>query len=125
MAKEGRERTHAYMGGVIKGVGGVPCAIGGVEDHVHLLVGLKASISISDFVRDVKKRSTVWAKENIDPNFAWQEGYAAFTIGIRGLGNVRRYIATQEDHHKIVTYLDELRALLDEAGIPYEERFLV
>jgi putative transposase len=67
----------------------------------------------------------VWAKENLDPNFAWQEGYAAFTVGIRGLGNVSGYISTQEEHHKGITYLDELRAFLDEAGIPYEERFLV
>lgn len=125
ITKEERDRLHAYIGGVTKGIGGVPCAVGGVEDHVHLLIGLKPSTSVSDFVRDLKKRSTAWAKEHVNPDFAWQEGYAAFTIGIRGLDNVRGYISTQEEHHKSVSFLDELRAFLDEAGIPYEEQFLV
>ena len=120
-----RERLHAYVGGVIKGLGGIPESVGGVEDHIHILSGLKPSHCVSDFVRDLKRRVTSWSQETFDPTFGWQEGYAAFSVSIGVVPATKKYIADQEQHHKSFSYLDELRQLLDEAGIPYEERFLV
>ena len=116
---------HAYLGGSVRGIGGTARIVGGVEDHVHLLVSLKPAHCLSDVVRDLKKQATIWAKDNHCPNFGWQDGYAAFTVGPKGIENVRGYIAGQREHHKKVSYLDELRKLLDDAGVPYEERFLV
>jgi len=116
---------HAYMGGSIRGMGGTARTVGGVEDHVHLLLSLKPSHCLSDVVRDLKKQATIWTKENHSANFSWQDGYAAFTVGPKGIENVRGYIAGQAEHHKKISFIDELRKLLDEAGVPYEERFLV
>src|SRR5438309_11601660 len=70
------DRMHAYVGGVINGLGGIPEAVGGVADHIHILAGLKPSHCLSDFVRDLKRRTTAWSRETFDPDFAWQEGYA-------------------------------------------------
>jgi Transposase and inactivated derivatives len=108
---------HAYLGGSIRG-------IGGVEDHVHLLVSLKPTHCLSDVVGDLKKQATIWTKENHATEFSWQDGYAAFTVGPKGIGNVVGYIAGQAEHHKKFSYVEELRKLLDEAGVPYDERFL-
>ena len=70
-----RERLHAYLGGVVRNVNGVPKAIGGIEDHVHLLIGLRASACLADVVRDVKAVSSRWVHEEIgEHSFAWQGG---------------------------------------------------
>ena len=77
-------RLHEYLGGTVRGLEGVPEAVGGVEDHVHLLVGLRATHTLADFVREVKKAGTAWVRDEIRlPDFAWQEGYAAFTVSPR------------------------------------------
>jgi len=76
-----RERLHAYLGGVVRNVNGVPEAIGGIADHVHLLIGLRATACLADVVRDVKAVSSRWVHEEIgERTFAWQEGYGAFTV---------------------------------------------
>src|SRR5690348_9706941 len=76
-----RSDLHAYLGGTIRGLGGVPEAIGGVADHVHLLVGLKATHCLADVIRELKKAASIWVHEKIGAgDFAWQEGYAAFTV---------------------------------------------
>lgn len=120
-----RPRLHQYLGGTIRGLDGVPLAVGGVEDHVHLLVGLKATHTLADFVREVKKAATAWVREErLESAFQWQEGYAAFTISPKGCEGVKGYIRHQEEHHHGKKYIDELKWLLDEAGIKYEERYL-
>ena len=76
-----RSRLHDYIGGTIEGLGGVSQKVGGVADHVHLLVGLKATHCLSDFMRELKKATSIWVHEEIGlHSFAWQEGYAAFTV---------------------------------------------
>ena len=76
-----RERFHAYIGGVIRNAEGVPESIGGIADHVHLLIGLRATSSLSDVVRDIKAVSSSWVHDEIRiPIFQWQEGYGAFTV---------------------------------------------
>jgi len=78
---------------------------------------------IADVLRDLKKESSTWAKENFDRSFAWQEGYAAFTVSPTATDSVRRYIATQEAHHRKYSFVDELRELLNAAGIEFDEKY--
>src|SRR5437016_116159 len=76
-----RSRLHDYIGGTVGGLGGVSQKVGGVADHVHLLVGLKATHCLSDFMRELKKATSIWVHEVVGlDSFAWQEGYAAFTV---------------------------------------------
>ena len=76
-----RDRLHAYLGGVIRTLDGVPEAIGGVADHVHLLVSLRATHTLADVLRELKSVSSKWAHEEMGVrSFAWQEGYGAFTV---------------------------------------------
>lgn len=120
-----RERLHAYLGGVVRNDEGVPEAVGGVADHVHLLVGLRATACLADVVRDVKAVSSRWVHEEIgEHGFAWQEGYGAFTVGASQVPQVRDYIAGQEEHHRKQTFQDEYVQLLKRSGVDYDERYL-
>jgi REP element-mobilizing transposase RayT len=125
IANEWRERLHAYLGGVVRNVEGVPEAIGGVGDHVHLLIGLRATACLADVVRDVKAVSSRWVHEEIgDRAFAWQEGYGAFTVSASQREPVREYIARQEEHHQKRTFQEEYLELLKRSGVEYDERYL-
>ncbi|MFN7806195.1 MAG: IS200/IS605 family transposase [Planctomycetaceae bacterium] len=118
-------RLHEYLGGSIRGMGGVCEIVGGVEDHVHLLVGLKATHTLSEVMRELKKGSSAWVHHAIgDKSFQWQEGYAAFTLGATTRASVRGYIADQEKHHRKQSFRDELIHLLQRAGVPFEARYL-
>lgn len=126
LAKEWRERLHSYMSGTIKGLGGYPQNTGGWNDHVHLLFGLKATHTVADTVRELKKASTAWIRDTIGlRTFSWQEGYAAFTVGYRQRDIVRAYIDRQEDHHRTKTYKEEVLGLLEESGVEYDPRYFV
>jgi len=119
------ERLHAYLGGVVRNVEGVPEAIGGVADHVHLLLGLRATACLADVVRDVKAVSSRWVHEEIgERTFAWQEGYGAFTVSASQLGSVREYIAKQEEHHRKRTFQKEYLELLQRSGVEFDGRYL-
>jgi putative transposase len=120
-----RPRLHSYLGGIISGVNGVAEIVGGVDDHVHLLASLRPVHRLADLIRDLKKDSTNWIKENLDRSFAWQEGYAAFTVSPSATGAVRNYIANQETHHGKNSFVDELKDLLGKAGVAYEEKYLL
>jgi putative transposase len=120
-----RAALHEYLGGTVRGLGGIPEIIGGVEDHAHLLVGLRATHILADFMRELKKASSIWAAEKQEKDFSWQEGYSAFTVSWSHLGAVRQYIATQEDHHRKTDFIAELRTLLEKNGVQYEERYLL
>ena len=119
-----RNRFHQYLGGTVRGLQGVPLEAGGVEDHVHLLLSLKPTHRISDFVRELKKASSIWASCQHDRTFAWQDGYSIFTVGPLGLDDVKRYIATQETHHQKLSFQDELKNLLEQHGIEYRVEYL-
>jgi len=120
-----RPRLHEYMGGTISGLGGFPEGVGGVADHVHLLVGLKATHCLADVVRELKKAASLWLHEElgIEP-FAWQEGYAAFTVSPTARPSVQWYIAHQEEHHRAKSYREELIEMLARAGVEYDPRYL-
>ena len=120
-----QESLHEYLGGTVRGLDAFPQAIGGVADHVHLLVGLKATHRLSDFLRELKKASSTWMQnQGNEPSFGWQDGYAAFTVSAPSSGGVKRYIANQAEHHRRKSFREELIELLQKAGIEYDERFL-
>ncbi len=125
IAADWRSRLHEYLGGTISGLGGFSQGVGGVADHVHLLVGLKATHCVADVLRELKKASSVWVHEQIGvPTFAWQEGYAAFTVSATARGGVQRYIAGQETHHRKKSFREELIEMLEMAGIEYDPKYL-
>jgi len=122
---EWRPRLHSYLGGIVRGMNGVAEIVGGVEDHVHFLASLRPAHCMADVMRDLKKDSTNWAKENFNRSFAWQEGYAAFTVSPSATDAVRHYIANQEAHHDKHSFVDELKELLGKADIAYDEKYLL
>ena len=125
IAPEWRGRLHEYLGGTIVGLGGFPQGIGGVTDHVHLLVGLKATVCVADILRELKKASSVWVHETIGlSNFAWQEGYGAFTVSPTARQAVRTYVANQEEHHRKKTFREEFIEMLEMAGVEYDPKYL-
>ena len=119
-----RDRLHAYLGGIVRNQGGVAEAVGGVEDHVHLLASLRTTHCLADFMRDLKKDSSNWAAENFDRDFAWQEGYAVFSVSATHIEPVRHYIAEQEKHHHKTNFLDELKTLLEKNSVQYDPKYL-
>jgi len=104
---------------------GVAEIVGGVADHVHILASLRPVHRISDVLRDMKKDSSTWAKDNFDRSFLWQEGYAAFTVSPSATEAVKKYIANQEEHHAKYSFVDELKEMLAKAGIEYDEKYLL
>ena len=120
-----RERVHAYLGGVIRGIGGTPLEIGGVADHVHILVGLKPTHVLADVMRVLKADSSKWIHAELGVHdFAWQEGYAAFTVSKSGVDAVREYVRNQEEHHRKRTFQEEYLEFLERMEIEYDERYL-
>ena len=120
-----RARLHDYLGGTIRGLGAFPQGAGGVGDHVHLLVGLKATHCLADVMRELKKASSVWVHEQVGmPAFAWQEGYAAFTVSATSREAVKHYIANQEEHHRLKSFREELVEMLNKAGVEYDPQYL-
>jgi len=120
-----RERVHAYLGGVIRGIGGTPLEVGGVDDHVHLLVGLKPTHGLADVMRVLKGDSSKWIHTELGVrNFAWQDGYGAFTVSKSGVNAVREYVRNQEEHHRKRTFQEEYLEFLEKMEIEYDERYL-
>ncbi len=121
---EWRARLHSYLGGTIRGLGGYPEGVGGIGDHVHMMAGLKATHCIADILRELKKISSAWVHEEIGTHcFAWQEGYAAFTVSATSREGVRHYIDNQEEHHRVRTYREELITMLKKAEIEFDEKY--
>ena len=115
-----RPHFHQYMGGIVRGLGAVALEIGGIEDHVHLLLKFKANACLADVIRDLKSNSSAWAKEHGISKFAWQRRYGAFTVSESQLDKVRVYIRNQEKHHKKFDFETEFETLLTSNGIPLD-----
>ena len=119
-----RQEMHAYLGGALKALGCPPIAIGGAADHVHALAYLGRPISISECVREIKKSSTAWSRRR-DPTlaaFAWQTGFAVFSVSPSALPGLKHYVTTQEEHHRKRSFEEEFRALLKEHGVEFDEK---
>ena len=118
-------RLHEYLGGTARGLDAFPQGIGGVKDHVHLLIGLKTTHRIADFMRELKKSSSAWVHDNMHVGeFAWQEGYGIFSVSATAREAVKRYIANQRSHHRKRGFREELIELLERAGVEYDARYL-
>ena len=125
MQKDWRGRLHAYLGGIVHDLGGVPEKINGVEDHVHLLVGLGATHRLADVLKEIKASSSKWVHQELKQSvFAWQEGYGAFTVSASQLEVVKNYIANQEEHHRRKSFQEEYLEFLEQYGVEYDEKYL-
>ena len=100
--------------------------IGAVDDHIHIACSLARTVAVSQLVQEIKQDSSQWMKRQGPSyvDFAWQNGYGAFSIGQSQLGDLQRYIANQRAHHHRESFQDEFRRLLDRYGIAYDERYL-
>src|SRR5437764_10383861 len=105
------EKLWKYLGGIARNVGAVPMAVGGTRDHVHLLVALPADLSIAKIVNLLKSNSSKWINAR-GARFAWQQGYAAFSVSASSLTAVTEYIENQEEHHKRRDFQQEFLMLL-------------
>ena len=125
LAPTPRARVHEYLGGVIRGLNGVPHAVGGTGDHVHVFAGLRATHCLADVMRELKSETSGWIHKEIGlGGFAWQEGYGGFTVSASQLEQVRAYVLGQEDHHRGTTFQEEYVAMLQRGLVQYEERYL-
>lgn len=113
---------YAYAGGICRSLDSPLLSMGGMPDHVHMLVVLGRTISMSDLVREVKIGTSKWIKTRGGAfnGFRWQDGYGAFSIGESQREDLVRYIAKQKEHHKTRTFKEELIALLDRYGVEYD-----
>ena len=121
-----KSRLFPYLGGIIRAHDGKAIIINGPNDHVHILASLAAKHSLSDLMRELKADSTGWIHKNF-PNqksFAWQTGYGAFSVSHSGLADVEKYIVSQEEHHRKMSFQEEFVAFLKRHEIEYDERFL-
>ena len=117
---------YAYMGGICRRMESPLLAMGGVTDHVHMLVSLGKTVALSNLMLNLKRDSSKWIKEKgagLDA-FGWQDGYFGFSIGESGVDALRAYIANQKEHHKTVEFKDEVRAFLRKYGIEWDERYV-
>ena len=118
---------YGYMSGIIKKKNCKLYRINGVEDHIHIFSDLHPSISLSDYVKDIKVASSIWIKESGKfPHFkAWQGGYGAFTYSLREKDMIINYIKNQKEHHKKETFYDEFKRILVENGVEFDEKYLL
>jgi len=121
-----RPDLHAYLAVVFKNLNCPVLILNSVEDHIHILFFLHRTISLSAVVEDVKKSSSKWLKTQAAylALFTWQAGYGAFSVSQSNVPNVSQYISRQAEHHKKISFQDELRALLVKNELDFDERYL-
>jgi putative transposase len=122
LRNEFRDELFAYMGGVARNRDAVLLHSGGVEDHVHLLIGLPPKLAASDLLRDIKSNSSRWLKEEKGLNgFAWQDGFSVFSVSPSKVDATKAYLDKQREHHEKVSFGRELRDMYEAHGLPYDE----
>ena len=121
-----RDRLYPYLGGIIRAEKGTLLEIGGMSDHIHLLVRMRAENSIAEMTRLIKSNSSKWINEEVKQptRFGWQTGYAAFSVSESQTPVVRQYLQNQEKHHRKTTFQDEFLALLERHGIEFNPRYV-
>ena len=123
---EREERLYEYIGGIIRGLGGILLSINGVEDHVHILAKLRPDKAVSDVLRDLKANSSGWMHDVFPdgPDFSWQSGYGAFTVSESQVERVSNYIARQKQHHRKESFENEFVSILEKNGVEVEMKYL-
>jgi len=121
-----QERLWPMMGGIARAQGLTALTIGGVEDHVHLLLSMPATATLAKAIQMIKGASSKWVHDTFPDHgsFAWQEGYGAFTIGVSQTDATLAYIRSQPEHHRQTTFQEEFRMFLKRHGIEYDERYV-
>jgi REP element-mobilizing transposase RayT len=119
-------RIAEYVGGVVRNLKGQLIAANGPADHIHLVAMVHPTLSISEFLGKLKSNSSGWIHDTLPglADFDWQDGYAAFTVSKSGVPDVVRYVERQEEHHRKMTFQEELIQLLDRHGIEYDPRYI-
>ena len=119
-------RLVNYIGGIIRGLGGTLLGGNGPEDHIHLAAVLPATRTIADVLRDVKSNSSGWIRDEFPSlgGFGWQDGYAAFSVSQSVMPKVVEYIREQTEHHKKMTFEEEIARLLKQHGIEFDPRYV-
>ncbi len=121
--KQFQTRLWPYISGICKNHGIFVHAIGGTDDHIHLLIQIPPTLALAKSVNTIKSNSSKWANDEGHP-FAWQQGYAAFSVSASSLPTVVKYIQTQDSHHKKMTFDAELLALLKKHGMDFDPNFV-
>jgi REP element-mobilizing transposase RayT len=126
LQKDWRQEVFKYMAGIIKNKGQKPIIVNGVEDHVHVFVGLKPAMALSDLVRDIKNNSSNFINDHawIKGRFNWQEGYGAFSYSHSQIGDVYDYILNQEGHYDKQTFKDEYMDFLEKFEIEHDVKYV-
>ena len=116
----------AYLGGVSNKLGVSTLLIGGTADHIHALCRFGRSITIADWVKEMKRASSIWVKTRAPElhDFAWQSGYGVFSVSVSNIESVKTYIMEQKEHHKKLTFQEEYRLLLQKHGVEWDERYV-
>ncbi|MCH5718585.1 IS200/IS605 family transposase [Niabella hibiscisoli] len=117
---------YAYIGGIIKANQSVPITINGIENHIHILAGMSKNIALSKLVEEIKRNSSRWIKTKGEKyrGFAWQGGYAGYSVSQSVVERVRKYIDRQKEHHKRVSFQDEYLQFLAEYRVDFDENYL-
>jgi len=123
IGKEFQPRMWSYVGGICKAESIFVHAIGGMEDHIHLLIQIQPVLSLAKAVMTIKANSSKWASELVK-EFAWQQGYGAFSVSASNFAAVVRYIENQGSYHKKVSFQQEFIALLKKHRVPFDPRYV-
>ena len=118
------KELFAYLSGIVRDLGGMPLAINGMPDHVHLLVQASKKIADTDFMRQLKGSSSKWMQEQGEKEFRWQAGYGWFGVGSRDLEAAKEYVAKQKQHHCKEGFQEEYRRFLKHYGVEFHERYV-
>ena len=126
LQKPWRDEVFKYMSGIVKNKNHKPIIVNGVSDHVHLFIGLKPDVSISELIRDIKNNSTNFINENkwVKGKFFWQEGYGAFSYSHSQIKIVYDYILNQEAHYLKKSFKEEYIDFLNKYEIKYDVKYL-
>ena len=121
-----RQKMHAFLGGVSNRLGCPTIIVGGTDDHIHQLIKFGRTITQAEWIKEIKRASSGWIKQ-FGPrlrNFAWQAGYGFFSVSPADADILRQYIASQDDHHRKISFQDEFRKMLTQYGLEWDERYI-
>ena len=119
-------RLYSYLGGIVRDLGGHLVAVGGMPDHVHLIIRDAKQVSDVQMIKDIKGSSSKWINEGgmCPARFAWQAGYGWFSVSPRGVEAAQAYVANQKTHHQGESFQDEFRKFLSQYKVEYDERYV-
>ena len=126
LSQKTRPELFKYIWGILKNKNCHLYRLNGIENHIHILISLHPSIALADLIKDIKVASSKWIKDKqVFKGFrSWQAGYGAFTYSFDAKDKLVEYIKNQEEHHKIISFEDEYRKIMEEFKILFNEKYL-